>query len=124
MIKANPISANTAAIAAKMMTAMIEMTSAFSHPQSKKCFASASQSISWMPKAMMPEKRAPRSVPIKVPRIIIQTASMNFALSFPTITLPDSQRTGDSMMVFTMMCMTSISKLTAKSISSFLIQVD
>ena len=50
-------------------------------------------------------------------------ASVNFALSFPTIALPDSQRNGDRIMVFMMTCMASISKLIAKTIPSFLTQV-
>jgi len=123
VINANPTIANTKAITAKMIIAMIEMASAASHPQSKKCFTSASQSISWMIKAIMPEKRAPKSVPITVPRTIIQIASVNFALSFPTIDLPDSQRKGDRIMVFIITCMASASKLIANSILPFLTQV-
>lgn len=103
------------AIAANMIIAMMEMASAFSHPQSKKCFTNASQSISWMMEAMMPTKKAPKSVPITVPRMTIQTASVNFAFPFSTSALPDSQRTGESIMVFTIMFMTSASKLIAKS---------
>ena len=119
MINANPISVKTTAIAAKMIIAMIEMASAVSHPQSKKCFTNASQSISWINKAIMPEKRAPKSVPITVPRTIIHTASVNLALSFPTIDLPDSQRNGDRIMVFTITYITSTSKLIANSVHPF-----
>ncbi len=108
------------AIAAKMIIAKMEMASAFSHPQSKKCFTIASQSISWMMEAMMPVKKAPKIVPTTVPRITIQTASVNFALFSPTIALPDSQRSGDSIMVFMIMFKATASKFTAKSAPSFL----
>jgi len=107
------------AITAKMIIAKIEMTSAFSHPQSKKCFTNTSQSISWMKEAMKPVKKAPRSAPTTVPMMTVNMASVNFALSLPTIALPDSQRNGDSMMVFTMMFTASASKLTAKATPSY-----
>jgi len=111
------------AIAANMIIAIIEMARAFSHPQSKKCFTNASQSISWMMEAIKPMNKAPKSAPITVPRMTIQMASVNFAFSFPASALPDSQRTGESIMVFTIMFMTSASKLIAKSTLPFLAQV-
>lgn len=115
----NPMIANIATITAKMITATIEIASAFSHPVSKKYFTVASQSNSWMMEALIPVKKAPKSVPTTVPSMTIQMASVNFALSFPTIALPDSQRTGDSIIVFTIMFIASTSKLTAMQIPPF-----
>ncbi len=109
--------ASIAAIAAKIITATIEMASAFSHPVSKKYFTNASQIISWMMETMKPIKTAPKSEPTTVPMATIQMASVNFAFSVPTNHLPDSQRTGDSRMVFTIMLIASISKFTAVQIS-------
>ncbi len=113
-IKANPISASRTAITAKIIIATMEIASAFNHPQSKKCFTKASQIISWIKEASQPHpaKKAPKSVPITVPKITIQMASVNFALSFPASALPESQKTGDSIMVFTMTWITKASKLT------------
>jgi len=110
-----PISANIATIAAKIITANMLMASALSHPQSKKCFNKASQIISWIMTAIIPVKKAPKNVPITVPRMTIQMASVNFAFSFPTSALPESQRTGEIIIVFTIMFMTSQSKLIGKS---------
>jgi len=106
-----PITANIATMATKMITANILMASAFSHPQSKKCFTKASQIISWIMAAIIPVKKAPKNVPITVPMMTIQIASVNFAFSFPTSARPDSQRIGEIMMVFMTMLMTSESKL-------------
>ena len=53
-IRENPIIPNIMTIAMNMMTAKMEMAKAFSHPQSKKCFTSKSQSISWMMEARNP----------------------------------------------------------------------
>ena len=111
--------ANTAAVTAKMMTVIMDMASAFSHPQSKKCFTTASQSISWMMAAMKPVKKAPKNVPTKVPMTTIHMASVNFAFSFPTSDLPDSQRTGASTIVLIMMLITNTSKLTTVQIPPF-----
>jgi len=91
------------ATAANTMIAKMEMASAFSHPQSKKCFTKASHIISRMMAAMKPEKKAPNNVPITVPRTTIQMASVNFAFSFPTMALPDNQRKGEIIIVFMIM---------------------
>jgi len=45
-IMPNPIPTSIIAMIMNMITARIEIASAFSHPQSKKCFTSKSQSIS------------------------------------------------------------------------------
>ena len=72
----------------------MEITSAFSHPQSKKCFTNASQISRWMIEAITPTKRNPKIAPITVPRVTIQTAAVNFAfflfqqLLFPTAIKP------------------------------------
>lgn len=89
----------------------------FNHPQSKKCFTKASHIISRITKAVMPLKKAPKSVLIKVPRTTIQIASVNFAFSFPTSALPESQRTGETMIALRMMLMTNLSKLITKFLS-------
>lgn len=62
--------------------------------------------------AMMPVKNAPKIVPTTVPKTTMPTASVNLAFSFPTSALPESQRTGEIMIVFTMMDITIQSKLT------------
>jgi hypothetical protein len=98
----------------KRITASIDMARAFNQPQSKKCFTSPSQMISWMNKANRPLKKASNTAPTTVPTAIVATASENFALSFPTRALPASHRAGDMIMMFIMMWMTNESKLRAK----------
>jgi hypothetical protein len=65
--------------------------------------------------AIMPVKKAPKNVAITVPRITIHMASVNLAFSFPTSALPDNQRIGEIIIVFTTMLITNQSKFTAKS---------
>lgn len=108
------MSPNTMTIATNTMIANMDMASAFSQPQSKKCFTIKSQIISWMMAAIKPVNKAPKKVPTKVPTMTIQMASVNFAFSFPTRALPESQRTGESIIVLTIMCITNVSKLIAK----------
>jgi len=67
----------------KIITAIIAITSAFNHPQSKKRLISASQIMNIMGAAIKPPTKAPTAAPITVPRTTIHIASVNLALSFP-----------------------------------------
>jgi hypothetical protein len=51
--------------------------------------------------AIMPVNRNPKIPPITVPKMTIQTASKNFAFSFPIIVLPDSHKSGDMIVILT-----------------------
>jgi len=59
--------------------------------------------------------KAPKTDPTTVPTAIVATASVNLAFSFPTNALPDNQRTGESMMMFTMMLIISAFRSIAKT---------
>ncbi len=91
--------ASIAITIANITTATTAITNAFSHPQSKKCLINASQIISNIMVAIKLPMNAPTTVFIIVPRNTIQSASVNFALSFPAISLPEIQRAGDSNIV-------------------------
>ena len=113
-----PIKPRIRAITMKNTTVSMLIARAISHPQSKKCFTSASQTISCIILAIMPVNIAENIEPKRVPIKIIQIASVNFAFSFPTSALPASHKTGESMIVGTITFMTrfisSSSKLIAK----------
>ena len=109
--KANPISPNITPTAMNKMIANIEMTNAVPQLHSKQCLIKASQSISWINAAIRPVNNAPKKAPTTVPIATISKASTNFAFCPPTINLPDSQRTGDIIIVETIMFITSTSKL-------------
>ena len=93
---------NSTTMAMKIMTTSMLMISALSHPQSKKCLTRASQTMSCIIEAIIPVKKAENIDPNSVPMRMIQMASVNLALSFPTIALPPSHKIGESMMVGTM----------------------
>jgi hypothetical protein len=92
------------AMTIQITMATIAIMSALIHPVSKKCFTKASQMNSTIMLAMMPEKRYWKNPPITVPRITIQRASVNFALSLPANSLPAIQRTGAKMTMLTIIC--------------------
>ena len=56
-IIAIPMSINITAITIQIIMATIAIASAFNHPVSKKCFTGASQVISTMIEAIIPEKK-------------------------------------------------------------------
>jgi hypothetical protein len=115
-----PTTASIAIITTKMITANKEIAKAFNHPESKKCFTKASKIINRIIDAIMPENKELNIVLITVPRTTIHTASRNFAFFAPTSALPDNQRTGDNMMIFTTICIKSMSRLSATQIPPFL----
>ncbi len=78
------------------------MAKAISHPQSKKCLISPSQTMNMMTAPSKPGMNEPMIALRMVPRRTIQIASRNFALSFPTRDLPDIQRNGATIIVPTM----------------------
>ena len=89
-----PIIASIATIIMKTMTAITAIANAFNHPQSKKCFINASQTMNIIIADIKLPTRAPTTAPMIVPITTIQMASVNFALSFPTNALPTSQSIG------------------------------
>ena len=89
---------------AKMITATMAITSALSHPQSKKCLISASQTISKTIVATKLFMNVPTSVFMIDPRKTIQSASVNFALSFPAIRRPEIQSAGERSRVVIIIC--------------------
>ena len=104
---ANPIPKSIPSITAitiQITMATTAIMSAFNHPVSKKCFTKASQMNSTIMPARMPEKRYWINPPITVPRITIQSASVNFALSVPAKSLPEIQRTGAKITMLTIIC--------------------
>lgn len=111
--RAMPIKVSNTAMAAKMRTTIMLIANAFSHPQSKKCFTSPNQTNSIIIDAMKPVKKKPKTAPRTAPRSTIQRASVNFALSLPTKSLPEIQRTGDSKTMLTIACISRASKLIA-----------
>ena len=94
-IMANII-ASIAITIANITTATTAIMNAFIHPQSKKCLISASQIINNIIVAIKLPINAPTTVFMIIPRKAIQSASVNFALSFPAINLPEIQRAGES----------------------------
>jgi hypothetical protein len=68
--------------------------------------------ISNMIEAIIPDpNKYWKAALIKVPRITIKRASVNFAFSLPTKSLPVIYRTGASRMMLTIICITKASKL-------------
>ena len=115
-----PTTASIAIITTKIITANKEITKAFNHPESKKCFTKASKITNRIIDAIMPENKELKTVLITVPRTTIHIVSMNFAFSAPTSALPDNQRTGDNMMIFTTTCIKSMSRTRATQIPTFI----
>jgi len=97
----------------------MEIPSAAPHPHSKYCLTKASQIISWIKAAMMPEMRAPKTPPTIVPMTTVITASLNLAFSLPTTIRPESQRAGETTIVDTIMLINNASKLKAKITAPF-----
>ena len=114
-------SASKNATAMNMRIATIAMASAFSHPQSKKCLTSASQIISTMIEAIMPEKKYVITPPIRLPKTAIHMASVNFAFSLPAKSLPLSQSAGATKIIVRITCIRSWSKLSAIFLHSFIV---
>lgn len=112
VIRENPRIPSTMTIAMKISTATMDIANAFSHPQSKKCFTRASQIISCIIEARNPVKNAPNTAPTTVPIAIVASESVNLAFSFPTSVLPESHKTGESMMIFKMILITITSRFT------------
>jgi len=86
----NPIMNPTMII---IITAIIAITRAFIQPQSKKCLIKNNHITKTIIEPMIPDNKALSAPPITEPRITIQIASLNFALSPPTILLPANQTT-------------------------------
>ncbi len=95
---------STAMTTANITTATIAITKAFIHPQSKKCLINANQTINNIIVAIKLPINAPTTVFIMVPRKTIQRASVNFALPFPAINLPEIQRAGERNIVPITIC--------------------
>jgi len=86
-----------------IITAIIAITRAFSHPQSKKCLIRYNHISKTTMEPMIPDSKALRAAPTTEPRITIQTASLNFAFSSPTMVLPANQTTNEFMTTVTTM---------------------
>lgn len=102
-IMANII-ASKAITTAKITTATTAIMNAFIHPQSKKCLIRANQTINNIIVAIKLPINAPTTALMMEPRKIIQSASVNFALSFPAINLPEIQSAGESRIVVITIC--------------------
>jgi hypothetical protein len=126
-----PMNAKMAVTTMKIITETTAIANAISQPQSKKCLISPSQTMNIIMAAIIPPMKrlkSPTMLPITIPRVTIQIASVNFAFSLPTSVLPTIQRMGETTIMPTMMLINnpmismSIRSLTILSLQTPLIK--